>query len=424
MNRKYYELIDETLYHFTCENGLEVYLLQKKDYYKTYGIFASKFGSCNTKFKVDGKTYNVIDGAAHFLEHKMFEKDNYDVMDTFSKQQASSNAFTSFDKTAYLFSATANVNQNVITLLDFVQDLQLSDKSVEKEKPIIASEIAMYDDNVDWQSFFQSLQSMYHNNSVKIDIAGTKESINAITKEDLYLYYNHFYHPSNMVLFVCGSFDLDSLSSTIIDNQNSKEFKKINLKLINEKEPKDVVNRYSKRELDVLNTKYNYSFKVNDYIMDSLKQDIAMGVLMDILFAKSTDFFQDLFNNQKITNQYSYGYQQDNLNDYAFIQLSFTCDDEQYLTKYLDNYFKQDLTHFINEKDFEIIKAKYTGDFIRVFNSPEGIADSFISYYISGYDLFEVLEVINEVTIEDLKSLLVLFNDKYKTISLITPPKK
>ena len=421
MNKKYYDLIDETLYSFVCANGLQVFLLNKAEYIKTYGIFATKFGSCNNRFRVQNKEYQVIDGSAHFLEHKMFEKNNYDVMDIFNKQQASCNAFTSFDKTAYLFSATDNVNQNVETLLDFVQDLQLSDASVEKEKPIIASEIMMYDDDPDWQSFFQSLQALYCDNSVKIDIAGDRDSIYKITKEDLFLCYDYFYHPSNMVLFVCGKFDLEALTKTIIDNQNNKAFKRIQFENIYAKKEEQVCQQQLSQKMDVSDIKYTYSFKVPEYLLDPLKQDLAMGILMDILFAKSTDFYQDLFNNQKITNQYSYQYSQDVEHNYAFIQLSFTCDDDEYLTNYLNSYFSQDLNNFINEEDFSIVKAKYTGDFVRLFNSPEMIANSFISYYISGYDLFNALEIINEITLTDLKKLLSLFNDNYLAITKIIP---
>ncbi|WP_423362826.1 EF-P 5-aminopentanol modification-associated protein YfmH [Mycoplasma sp. P36-A1] len=419
MNKKYYKLIDETLYSFKCDNGLEVYLLNKPDYYKTYGIFATKFGSVNSKFISNGKEYSVIDGAAHFLEHKMFEKNDYDVMDKFSSQQASSNAFTSFDKTAYLFTATNNVNENIETLLDFVQDLQLTDKSVEKEKPIISSEINMYEDDADWQLFFQSLQSMYHNNPVKIDIAGTTETISKITKEDLELYYNNFYHPSNMVLFICGRFDLANIEQLIKDNQNKKQFEKIELSNIIVKEPKEVNKKEVIKEMDVSNTKYMFSFKVNEYVLTPLKQDLAMGILLDALFAKSNNFFQDLLKNQKVTNHYQYSYTQDDVNEYAYMQFGFATDDDKYLTNYLSTFFKQDLTKLIKIDDFNRIKARYTGDFIRMFNNPEGIANTFISYKFDNYDLFNVLNEINDITIEDLYKLCKLFNLEYSTITKI-----
>src|SRR5699024_10923918 len=137
----------------------------------------------------------------------MFEKEDRDVFADFGKQGASANAYTSFTKTAYLFAATNQVEKNVTTLLNFVQDPYFSDDSVEKEKGIIAQEIEMYNDQPDWQSFMGTLRALFHQHPVKIDIAGTVDSIQSITKDDLYTCYNTFYHPENMSLFIAGNFD-------------------------------------------------------------------------------------------------------------------------------------------------------------------------------------------------------------------------
>ncbi|MEG0283608.1 MAG: pitrilysin family protein [Erysipelotrichales bacterium] len=424
MNKKYYESINETLFNFKCDNGLEVYLLKKEDYYKTYALFATRFGSLNTKFNSNGKEHSVIDGAAHFLEHKMFEKEGYDVMNLFSAQQASSNAFTSFDKTAYLFSATANIERNIETLLDFVQDLELSDESVEKEKPIIASEIAMYDDDPDWQSLFQSLQALYHNNPIKVDIAGTKETVYSISKEDLFTYHENFYHPSNMTLFVCGNFDIDTIAQVIENNQNAKEFKKLEIEAINVEELNDIAHEFINKEMDVSDIKVNYSFKVNEYLFEPLKQDLTMSILQDILFAKSSDFYQDLVKEQKVSDQYSYHYSQDVRHNYAFITFSFATDDKEYLIKYLDDFFAQDIKKYISEEEFNVVKAKYVGDFIRLFNNPESIANSFIQYHFMNFDLFNVLNVIDTITIDDLNTITKLYNKDYRAITSISPKEK
>lgn len=418
MNKQYYELIDETLYQFECKSGLKVYLLPKEGYYRTYGILATKFGSCNDVFTLDGKQHQVISGAAHFLEHKMFEKENYDVMDTFSKQQASSNAFTSFDKTAYLFSATDHIAKNVKTLLDFVYNIELSKESVEKEKPIIASEIMMYEDDSNWQSFFQSLQAVYHSNSVRNDIAGTVDSIYTITKEDLELYYHTFYHPSNMVLFVAGNFDVEEISQVILENQN-KEYPQANYELIKDEEPKQVKDAYLSKKMDVNKTKLTYSFKVNEYLMDPLKQDIAFSLLLDLIFSKSSDFYLDLVRDQIITNEYDVQYIQDINNDFKLIQYDFSVNDTQSLEKYLLSYFDQDLTLLLNEDEFNSIKAKYLGDYLRTFNSCESIANNFISNYFAGYDFFELHNLIQEITLDDLREITKLFNKEFTSLTKI-----
>src|SRR5699024_5971178 len=207
MNKKTYDTVSERVYETELTNGLTVKIVPKRHFTKTYAVFMTNYGSIDREFVPLGeeKALVVPDGIAHFLEHKLFEKETYDVFSTFLRQGASPNAFTSFTKTAYLFSATENIEENVETLLDFVQDPYFSDESVEKEKGIIAQEIKMYNDLPDWQAFMGAIRNMYVHHPVRIDIAGTVESIEAITKEHLYTCYETFYHPANMVLFVVGN---------------------------------------------------------------------------------------------------------------------------------------------------------------------------------------------------------------------------
>lgn len=201
-----FEQLQETLFHEKMANGLDVYVLPKQGFNKTYAVFTTKYGSIDNQFVPLNKEemVHVPDGIAHFLEHKLFEKADGDVFQDFSKQGASANAFTSFTRTAYLFSSTSNVEKNLETLVDFVQDPYFTEKSVEKEKGIIGQEINMYDDNPDWRLFFGLIENMYKDHPVKIDIAGTVESISHITKDLLYECYETFYHPSNMLLFIVG----------------------------------------------------------------------------------------------------------------------------------------------------------------------------------------------------------------------------
>ena len=200
MEKRVYETLQETLFYEKMDNGLDVYILPKKGFHKTYATFTTNYGSVDNQFVPLGKTEmkRVPDGIAHFLEHKLFEKEDGDVFQQFSKQGASANAFTTFTRTAYLFSSTDNVEKNLETLMDFVQTPYFSDKTVEKEKGIIGQEIRMYDDNPDWRVYFGAIESMYHHHPVKIDIAGTIESIAEITKELLYECYETFYHPSKI----------------------------------------------------------------------------------------------------------------------------------------------------------------------------------------------------------------------------------
>ena len=233
MNKEYFQQLDETLYKETLPNGLDVYILPKKGFSKTFVTFTTNYGSIDREFIPLGKDEPVVvpDGIAHFLEHKMFEKEEGDVFQKFSEKGASANAFTSFTRTAYLFSSTDHVLDNTKTLLDFVQQPYFTEQTVEKEKGIIGQEITMYDDQPDWRLYFGTIENMYKEHPVKIDIAGTIETISHITAEHLYECYNTFYHPSNMVLFVVGAVNPEEMMNFIkADKQrkNLRSHKKLN----------------------------------------------------------------------------------------------------------------------------------------------------------------------------------------------------
>lgn len=188
MKIKTYESFNETLYTKVLKNGLKVNILPKKDYERAYGIITTDYGSIDNEFVPYAKNemQKFPAGIAHFLEHKLFEKENYDAFELFGKYGADSNAFTSFTRTSYLFSASQNIKESLKILLDFVFDPYFSKKSVEKEKGIIGQEIMMYQDEPGWQLYSGILSNLYPQSALSDDIAGTVESISKITVEDLY----------------------------------------------------------------------------------------------------------------------------------------------------------------------------------------------------------------------------------------------
>ena len=194
------------------------------------GLFSTNYGSIDNIFGYAGEELkSVPDGIAHFLEHKLFEKEEGDVFQKFGDQGASANAFTSFTRTSYLFSASNRVKENLLTLLDFVQEPYFTPETVEKEKGIIGQEIQMYQDDPNWRQFFGILNNMYPKHPLHIDIAGTIESIAEITADDLYRCYETFYHPSNMTLFVVGDIDPNEMMTWIKENQATKDRKSTRL---------------------------------------------------------------------------------------------------------------------------------------------------------------------------------------------------
>ncbi|MEE0929349.1 MAG: pitrilysin family protein, partial [Acutalibacteraceae bacterium] len=199
----------------TLDNGLKIYIMEKKDFGSVYAAFGTRYGSIDTRFsRNDGPEITVPEGIAHFLEHKLFESEDGDAFSRFAETGAYCNAYTSFDRTCYIFSCSANFEKNLEILLDFVQSPYFTAETVKKEQGIIGQEIKMYEDSPGWRVMFNLLKQMYENHPVKIDIAGTVESIAEITAEKLYDVYNVFYNLNNMVLCVSGNVTVEQVLKT------------------------------------------------------------------------------------------------------------------------------------------------------------------------------------------------------------------
>ena len=410
MNKQTYVDIAETLYSKKLHNGLTVLLLPKEEMSKTYGLFSTDYGSIDRTFVPIGKDHEITvpDGIAHFLEHKLFEKEDRDVFADFSKQGASPNAYTSFTKTAYLFSATNHIEKNVVTLLDFVQDPYFSEQSVEKEKGIIAQEINMYDDQPDWQSFMGTIQAMFKNHPAKIDIAGTVESIHKITKDDLYTCYRTFYHPENMTLFIAGNFDAEEMMQLIVDNQLKKEFVQTDPVERNFPfEPEEVAMKENKLIMPVSIPNCTVGIKESSTTMDKdtfIKKDLLQGMVMNYYFSKGAQFYQDLYANDLINSSFNFSTNLEKNFGYTLINTN-TNKPEQYANKVKELLLSTNRATFTLEQ-FEIMKRKKIGQLLRAMNSLEYVASQYTHYHLLDIDFFKLIPTIQSLTIEDLNEFV------------------
>lgn len=425
MQKKYYQTINETLYHETMANGLNVYLLKKEGFSKTYGLFATNFGSVDTSFVPlnEAEMMKVPDGVAHFLEHKMFEMEDGDASDKFSLLGASTNAFTSSSRTAYLFSTGSNEMQCTELLLDFVQDLYLTEENVEKEKGIIGQEIKMYDDDPDWQNYFGAIQNLYHKHPFAIDIAGTVESVNATTKEQLETCYRTFYHPSNMVLFVCGQINPEEMMDMIRENQLKKGFTKVNdIQRLIVDEPKTIKNKEIVQYMDVFMPKITMAIKVNNIPVEPkkrVKREMATQLVLDYLFSKSSKVYNDWVNNEWINDTFGGYYIQER--DYACIQFGGDTNHVDELKCALIDLVSKLPTSQIPMDDFERLKRKMMGAYVMSFNSIENIANHFIRYYFEDFSSFDLIDTLNELNYDDVLEALQLFDIDLSTFHIILP---
>lgn len=418
--------LKEDLYHEKMANGLEVYILPKPEFNKTYATFTTKYGSIDNQFVPLKQTEmtKVPDGIAHFLEHKLFEKEDGDVFQQFSKQGASANAFTSFTRTAYLFSSTSDFERNFETLIDFVQDPYFSDQTVEKEKGIIGQEITMYDDNADWRLYFGVIQNMYHHHPVKIDIAGTIESISHITKELLYTCYETFYHPSNMLLFVVGPVDPEKVMNQVRENQAKKDYHdQPEIKRHFEDEPEGVAEAKQVIPMTVQSSKCLVGVKAKNPQRsgrEMLVHELAMNVMLDHLFGKSSVHYENLYREGLIDETFSYDYTEEKGFGFAIIGGDTEKPDE--LADRIKGILLQIRENPMTDDQLERVRKKKIGAFLRSLNSPEFIANQFTRYAFNDMDLFDVVDVLETLTKEDIEKITnELVDENNMTVCQVVP---
>lgn len=417
------ETIDELIYEETLDNGLNILTMPKKGFNHQYAIFATNYGSIDNNFvhPDTGEEVRVPDGIAHFLEHKLFEGDEENTFSRFADLGSATNAYTNFTTTAYLFSSTTNFRDSLLNLINFVQTPYFTDENVEKEKGIIAQEIKMYEDDPHYQLFFNLLQGLYHHHPVKIDIAGTVDSIKEITKEDLFLCYNTFYHPSNMVLFLTGDIEVNETINYIKENQKHKNFSKPNkIKRIFPDEPPTVNKKVIKINMDVPRPLFELGFKekyINIVSRELIKQELASNMILDLMVGRGTKLFQSLYEDGLIDDNFSYGYTRQR--NFGYLSMGGETKDPDLLfdrlVKGIYNAKKN-----LNENEFKRVYKIYLGEFLDSFNSLELIAAQFINYYFKGVNYLKVMDILNEIDLDYLLSRYdELFSDEQYTRSII-----
>ncbi|MCJ2145682.1 pitrilysin family protein [Bacillus paralicheniformis] len=404
-----FKQLKETLYYEKMPGGLDVYVLPKEGFNKTYAVFTTKYGSIDNQFVPLGKEemVRVPDGIAHFLEHKLFEKEDGDVFQQFSKQGASANAFTSFTRTAYLFSSTSNVEENLETLVDFVQDPYFTEKTVEKEKGIIGQEINMYDDNPDWRLFFGLIENMYQEHPVRIDIAGTIESISHITKDLLYECYETFYHPSNMLLFVVGPVDPEAIIRQVRENQQKKPYTdqpEIVRKEV--KEPGAVFKKEQEIKMNVQSSKCLVGLKSAHPTNTGealLKHELTINLILECLFGKSSSDYERIYEKGYIDETFSYDYTEEH--GFGFVSVGGDTPEPDKLAEELKQVlFKAKET--VTAEKLELARKKKIGNFLKSMNSPEYIANQFTRYAFLETSLFDIVTVLESITLEDVHRVI------------------
>ncbi len=407
-NKKENPYTGEVLYSAKHESGLGVYIIPKEEYSGTYAIFGTRYGSVDSEFVVPGETeaITVPDGIAHYLEHKMFDQpDGSNVFDKFSEYGGNANAFTSFNITAYLVSLTANFEENLATLLDYVQSPYYTDETVSKEQGIIGQEIRMYDDNPGWKLFFNFINCLYKEHPVKKEIAGTVESISEITADYLYKCYNTFYNLSNMSLVITGKVNVESAAKVIEAGIKNNEPFTEPIKKIYPDEPKEIATPYVEKAMAIASPMFMMGFKDNDVNItgdELLKKDIEIRILMRMLFAKGSDIYKKLYDENLINSTFSLDYTLQP--DYGFTSLDGESKDPKKVYDTILAELEKVSKDGLCEADYERAKKVIWGRYIRTHNDIEDLATTFMQYLFMGVDYFNYRDVYNSVTFTDIKN--------------------
>ena len=427
-NIKDNKVLGELHYSFRHSSGLEVFVFPK-EMNSSYAVFATRYGAVDNKFKLstDDEYTTVPDGIAHFLEHKLFEcEDGSDAFELFAKTGASANAYTSNTMTCYLFSATDNFYESLEYLLDFVTHPYFSEKTVQKEQGIIAQEIKMYDDNPGSRLHKGLLQALYKSNKVRVDVAGTVESIGEITADILYKCYNTFYNLNNMTLAVCGNVDVE-----LIEKACDKILKKAeDITVIrdgeDENEPKEVYKKRIYCELDVSKPIFAIGIKgtsIPDDPKQRMRKAFGIEILNDVLFSQSSTFYNELYDKNLIAQDLSFGGEM--TKGYSFNVVSSESSDPELVYSKFVEYIEEMKKTGIDEEAFELSKRTIYSSSIKSFDSTEDIANNFIFNHFDGADLLDIPEIIESIDYEYVEKLLNEgFKEEYYAMSVVNPINK
>ena len=410
--------IGESYVKATLKNGLKIYILEKPQYNSSYAVFGTKYGSIDTAFNINGEEVSVPEGIAHFLEHKLFESEDGDAFSKYAKTGAYANAFTSFDKTCYLFSCSDRFYENLDILLNFVQSPYFTKETVEKEQGIIGQEIRMYDDSPAWRVMFNMLTAMYHNHPVRIDIAGTVESIAKIDYDLLYKCYNTFYHPSNMFVCIAGNVDTEKILTQI--KTGIKPSEQIELTRILADEPRETLKDYTEQKLAVAQPIFCFGYKEEIHQPNrSVKKKICSALALEMIAGEASPLYKELINEGLINDEFSYEHFCGN--GYS----AFIFEGESKNPKLVAEKIKAEITRIlengIDKKLFSSVRCSVYGNAIRSFDSVESIAMQMVDCAMQDSGLFDDIKYLKSVTMDDVYKIIKKFDNDNTVLSVILP---
>ena len=412
-------VLGEGYYKIDHKSGLKIFVYPKENYESVYAIFGTKYGSIDTRFKrSDRESFTEIPaGTAHFLEHKLFESEELDAFQRYAVTGASANAYTSFDRTCYLFTCTGHFKENFEILLDFVRHPYFTEETVQKEQGIIGQEIDMYKDSPEWESLFNALECMYHKHPVKIDIAGTKQSISQITAEMLFSCYETFYNLSNMALAVAGNATVEDVIEIADRLLTADEF--VTVERDFEQEPEEIVKAYVEENLPVVTPVFTFGYKESFSGKEcTLEEEIGMAILLDIIAGQISPLYKEMLDEGLINGNFGTEF----FNGYCYSATLFSGESSnpETVAEKIKKRIKQLKESEITNEQFEVVRRKQYGKTVRAFTDIDTVANALVVSHFENEELFEEFEVIKNIKPDFINKLLKnCFNEDKAVLSVV-----
>lgn len=415
--------LNESYYKIKHPSGLTVLLYPMSGFSSAYALYGTRYGSIDTTFRSNANEefITVPEGIAHFLEHKLFEnEDGADAFELFAKTGASANAFTSFDRTCYLFFCSDHFEEALGILLNFVQSPYFTEKTVQKEQGIIGQEIKMLQDRPGWRALFNLLKALYVNHPVKVDIGGTVESIAKIDADLLYRCYRTFYNANNMVLAIAGNFDYKK-ALEIVDRCVKPADISIMADSKMPEEPSEVVQKKIEDRLEVSMPLFNIGYKEKPLSGKVLVKALAeLEILTEIITGEGSRFYREAYDNHLIGATFS----SEIFTGPDYFAILFDGESRQPMEVYkaLNQAIKGFKKNGILPDEFNVAKRAVYGRYVRGFNNVENIAYSLITTHFQNVDLYDMIETVAAVTFDDVtKRLAGTMEEERSAISIVNP---
>lgn len=415
-----YRRIGETIHRCVLPNGLQINVVSKPDHAKSYAFFATRYGGMDTRFELGGKWLDTPAGIAHYLEHKMFDTKTGNALQELAKNGAEPNAFTSNAMTGYYFDSTEHFYENLEILLSFVSVPYFTDESVAKEQGIIGQEIRMIEDNPDWQIYTRMMQALYQNSTARTSVAGSVESIKAITAQTLYDCHRAFYTPANMVLTVVGNVDPDrvvELTGRILPAESGPVIPRDY-----GEEPAAVAQKETEIHMEVAMPQFLMGFKCvpapsgEEYFRRNLIGEMAC----DLLLGESSPLYLRLYNEGLINTSFAGAFEM--MPSVAYLYAGGDSRDPRAVSDAIVREAARLAAEGVDEDFYQRVRKAAFGSMLRGFNSFENIAVSMTEGYFAGYDVCRFPEIFDSISREDIRAFIrENLTQEQSVLSLVLP---